>query len=304
MTNGVAPVPNVKATGLVIRTFLVDGQPDGLRTMELSNATVLGTFFPRPALGRFLERPVAERPGVYILSGVEPEATDLTSERVYIGEGDPVGPRLRAHGIQKDFWTQAAVFTSKDDYLTKTQIQFLEASLIQTARSAARAILDNANAPTLPNISEADRAEVETFFDHVQMLIGVAGHDFLRSLMEHIPRNVQQFQFRVKGAKADMVRTMTGYVVREGSTAAKEIVPSAPPRVDRDRQRLLETGALVDGGPTLLRFTKDTQFDSSSGAAQGVAGHSVSGRISWKLPDGRTLAEVEEAETEERVLQP
>lgn len=278
----------------------MDGQPEGLRTMEISNATIHGTLFPRPALGRFLERPVAERPGVYILSGVEPEATDLTSERVYIGEGDPVGPRLRAHGIQKDFWTRAAVFSSKDDYLTKTQVQFLEASLIAMTRSAARATLDNGNVPRLPNISEADRAEIETFLGHVEMLLGVAGHDFLRSTMEDIPRNVQQFQFRVKGAKADMVRTTTGYVVREGSTAAKEVVPSAPPRVARDRQRLFESGALVDSSPTLLRFTKDTQFDSSSGAAQVVAGHSVSGRISWKLADGRTLAEVEEAETEDR----
>ena len=31
------------------------------------------------------------------------------------GEGDPVGPRLKAHGVQKEFWTEAAVFTSKDD---------------------------------------------------------------------------------------------------------------------------------------------------------------------------------------------
>lgn len=119
----------------VIRMFLVDGKPDGMRTIELSNSTVLGTIFPRPSIDAYLKRPPSQRPGAYILIGRDPDAPD--NEIVYIGEGDPVGHRLKAHGVQKDFWTEAAVFTSKDDYLTKTQIQFLEVALIEATKSAS-----------------------------------------------------------------------------------------------------------------------------------------------------------------------
>lgn len=284
--------------GLVIRMFLVDGQPEGLRTMELSNATVLGTFFPRPALSRFLQRQPATRPGVYILLGVEPEAAGLTSERIYIGEGDPVGPRLQTHGVQKDFWTQAAVFTSKDDYLSKTQIQFLEASLIHSARSVSKATLDNGTVPNHPKVSEADHAEVQSFLSHVQMLLGVAGYRFFRPDPElsQIPTDAQQeFHFRVKDAEAAMVRTTSAYVVRKGSTAQK-LQPSASPYLIKARQQLEESGALEEDSATLLRFTRDVEFDSPSGAAMVIAGRSANGRISWCLPDGKALKEVEESE--------
>ena len=40
--------------GSVIRIFLKDGNPDGLRTIELTLSTVLATIFPRPSLEKFL----------------------------------------------------------------------------------------------------------------------------------------------------------------------------------------------------------------------------------------------------------
>ncbi len=53
---------------------------------------------------------------------------DPEKKALYIGEGDPVLPRLKSHAINKDFWTEAIVFSSKDDYLTKTQVKYLEAN--------------------------------------------------------------------------------------------------------------------------------------------------------------------------------
>lgn len=288
-------------SGLVIRTFLVDGEPEGLRTMELSNATVLGTLFSRPALKDFLGRPAADRPGVYLLFGPEHDGADPSVQRVYIGEGDPVGPRLRMHGVQKDFWTQAAVFTSKDDYLTKTQVQYLEASLLGLAKLAGKATLDNGNAPSPPNISEADQAEVQTFLGHVQMLLGVGGHGIFRADVGDISPGAQRFLFRVKEAEAIMVRTATVYVVLQGSTAVRDMVPSARPSTRQARERVVHSGALAPDGSNLLRFTRDTEFESPSGAAAVVAGREANGRTSWRLADGRTLADVEESETADRL---
>jgi len=41
-------------SGKLIRLFLADGQPNGLRTIEISNMTIHGTIFPRPQLNKFM----------------------------------------------------------------------------------------------------------------------------------------------------------------------------------------------------------------------------------------------------------
>ena len=117
--------------GKLVRMFLVDGSTDGLKTLEISNMTIKATVFPRPLLKDFLERDEAGRPGVYMLYGSQIDGN--LKPILYIGEGDPVSDRMKSHGVNKDFWTEAFVFTSKDEYLTKTQIKFLESRLINLA---------------------------------------------------------------------------------------------------------------------------------------------------------------------------
>jgi len=99
--------------GKLIRMFLADGKMEGIKTLEVSNETILCTVFPRPLFEAFSQRKECERPGVYILVG---KIEDGLSEKIYIGEGDPVVPRLHSHYGKKDFWTHAIVFTSKDSY--------------------------------------------------------------------------------------------------------------------------------------------------------------------------------------------
>ena len=43
-------------------------------------------------------------------------------------------------------------------------------------------------------------------------------------------------------------------------------------------------------------FTSDCIFSTVSSAAAAVTGASANGRISWRLPDGRTYAEWEEGQ--------
>jgi len=280
--------------GSVIRIFLKDGKPDGLRTIELTLSTVLGTIFPRPSLEKFLEGKSAQKPGVYILIGRDTDTND--SQMVYVGEGDPVGPRLKAHGVQKEFWTEAAVFTSKDDYLAKTQIQYLEAKLVETIKSAARANLDNVNSPTYPNISEADEAEVSGFFETINLFLGASGFNFLQSWEEPAisDRTDEVFSFQIGDAVARMIRSTSSYIVLAGSTARATLVPSAGPWIERLRRQLMEAGNLITKPDTdLLEFTKDTAFDSPSSAAAVVYGGNRNGPLSWKLEDGRTLKEIE-----------
>ena len=279
----------------LVRLYLAEEIPDGLRTIELSNTTVIGTIFPRSSIDSFAKRDAANKPGVYLLLGNDQD--DPTSKRVYVGEGDPVIPRLKNHIATKEFWTQAIVFTSKDDYLTKTQIQFLEASVIEKLKSASRSIIDNGTSPTLPNISEAEKSEVEHFMEVMSLLLASIGIDILEPRNATIPvdkTDSRIYWLSVKDAEAMMVLSPQGYVVLKGSTAVQEERPSAASFLLKMRQSLVNAGMLRMREDHLIEFTADVPFDSSSTAAGIIAGGNVNGRIKWKLADGRTLKDIEE----------
>ncbi len=77
--------------------------------------------------------------------------------------------------IKKDFWNEAIVFTSKDDYITKTQIQYLESELYRLAYEADKVILDNTQRPSKPNLSEVDNAEMEQFIEAIRLIMSSIG---------------------------------------------------------------------------------------------------------------------------------
>lgn len=74
-----------------IKIFLPGGDPDGLRTIEKSNWSGAGIVIPRALMGEAKSRRELTRTGVYVLVG-PPEESGLP--RVYVGEGDPIKPRL------------------------------------------------------------------------------------------------------------------------------------------------------------------------------------------------------------------
>jgi hypothetical protein len=86
---------------------------------------------------------------------------------IYIGEGDPVKPRLESHFSNKDFWTRAVFFVAGAGQLNKAHVQFLESQLIQRAKDAKRMRLENIKSENEPTLSEADRADMLVFLDHM-----------------------------------------------------------------------------------------------------------------------------------------
>jgi len=132
------------ATGFSVRIFIPSGEPEGLRIVEKSNWTGQGLVFPRSLFAEVRLRPELNRTGVYVLWGLG-ESGQLP--RIYVGEGDGVLSRLDQHGRSKDFWTHAAVFTSKDQNLNKAHVQYLEAKLVALANEAKRCEVDNGNVP-------------------------------------------------------------------------------------------------------------------------------------------------------------
>ena len=281
--------------GRLIRTFLVTDNPDGLKTLEISNMTIKATAFPRPMLKDFLERDEAERPGVYMIYG---NPIDENSKPVlYIGEGDPVSERLKSHSVNKDFWTDVFVFTSKDEYLTKTQIRYLESKLIDLAREAKRVELDNINTTSEPTISEVDKAEVQQFLEAIKLLVHVLNLPFFDPLSYYSEPPKEDeiiYEYKVRDYVGKMAIRNGKYVVLAGSTASKSFRNSASESIKQFRAYLEREGAIIENpDKDELIVVRDIPCDSSSRAAVIICGGSVAGPAVWKH-DGKSLKKLEQ----------
>ena len=290
-------------SGKLIRLFLVDGNPNGLRTLEISNKTIFATIFPRTKLKDFLNRAEAKKPGTYILLGNSIENTSETM--AYIGEGEPVDSRLKAHAAgknQKDFWNEAIVFTSKDDYITKTQIQYLESEIYRLTVEADKVNLNNTQIPSKPNLSEVDNSEMKDFLEGVKLILSSVGIDILESQKvikgetEKTPERI--FKFEIKNAKGKMKIEDERFIVLKGSTAVIENRPSALEAIIKMRNGLESNGVIKKNETgTLYVFQEDYIFNSPSYAGAAISGGTENGRRMWKY-NGMSLNQIEESEIE------
>ncbi|MGB9606387.1 MAG: GIY-YIG nuclease family protein [Bryobacteraceae bacterium] len=279
-----------QARGFSVRIFIPSGDPDGLRIVEKSNWTGQGLVFPRAQFAEARQREELKRTGVYVLWGPG-ESGQLP--RVYVGEGDSVLSRLDQHAKQKDFWTHAAVFTSKDQNLNKAHVKYLEARLVALAAEAKRAELDNGNVPQLPVLSEADAADAEAFLADLLLCLPIVGVNVFEKA-KAVGAQSRDLILRAKGIEARGQEAAEGFVVRGGSQAVKQEVPSIHSYLSELRRALVAQGVLEDAGD-FYRLTQDYTFNSPSTAAGVLLGRSANGREEWKDAKGRTLKEIQEA---------
>lgn len=282
-------------TAFSLRIFVADGDPDGLRLVERSNWIGKAVVFPRALYPKVRSREELQQTGVYLLVGPR---EDSDGDKLYIGEGDPVQPRLDQHYAKKDFWTRAVFFVAGPGQLNKAHVQFLEAQLIRRALAAKRMPLENGNQPTEPTLSEADRADMEVFLDNMLGMLPVLGIQAFEQ--SPLPAKVDRDLLRCegKGIVATGHDTPQGFVIQAGSFASKDHLPSLTkhfPYVTRLRDELLANGVLVVDG-TMLRLTQDYTFSSPSMASSIVLGRTSNGRIEWKTTGGETLKELQEKE--------
>ena len=279
-----------------LRIFVADGDPDGLRLVERSNWVGKAVMFPRALLPKVKQRDELGQTGVYLLLGPR---EDGEGEMLYIGEGDPVRPRLESHYAQKDFWNRAVCFVAGPGQLNKAHVQFLEAQLIRLAKAAKRLPLDNANHPAEPSLSEADRAYLDVFLENMLGMLPVLGiHAFEQAATVVAASALSLLTCKGKGVSATGYEASQGFVVKAGSQAVGESVPSMQQYVRSMydlRQELIKNGVLQPEG-TQLHFSQDYVFSAPSTAAAVVLGRSANGRVEWKDAKGRTLKELQALE--------
>jgi hypothetical protein len=284
--------------GKTIRLFLVDGTANSLITAELMNWTGHILVTSRSSLGQALGREEADRTGIYVLSGQDPERPSQT--RIYIGEGDNVGARLRMHARDenKDFWTKACVITSKDANLTKAHVRHLEHRLVQLALTANRASVANGNEPREKLLPEADLSDMEVFIANLQAILPAVGFDFFQVRanpavlptgsfdVRSEPSNVTELRLTHRsGVEATAIEVGGDIIVQKGSSVQPPTDYATNQYADL-RDQLFKDG-VIDGDE--MRFTKDYKFSSPSAAAAVIIGRNANGRRNWKLPSGESL---------------
>jgi len=275
-----------------IKIFLIDGEPNGLKTAELSNWVGQAIVIPRNKLKEIKQRPECNKPAVYFLIGKGSE--DALLPTVYIGEAENLWNRLSTHDSSKDFWQTAVAFVSKDTNLTKAHVRYLESRCLTIATQAKRFNLENGTVSALPSFSEADIAEMEEFLENLKLLLSALGYPILQEVISKEQKNVSDplFNCKGKGALATGRMTNDGFVVYKDSTGTADISKAVIDRNQKVIEKLLANNYLEKRSDSLYTFVKDYVFNSPSAASDIVLGNSTSGWKKWKTESGKTLEEV------------
>lgn len=291
-----------------LQLFFIDGRPDGMLTAEVFNWTGHVLRIPRTQLKAGLDRTEAKFTGVYVLIG-EQNGTPLA----YVGEAEDMASRLRNHAATKDWWDTAILITTSANNLHKAHVRHLEARLVQVAHDVAAMPLENGNQPSGSSLSEADRANMESFLDTLMMVLpAIRVDNFLSKKRVEDPKSevelatVGIFELKVKklGLAARAHVTDGEVVVLKGSEFKFDpLHDNRTTAVDIARTRLvhnlLETG-VVEQSDDHGVFIQDYAFASPSGASDFITGYSSNGRLLWRLVGtNQTYADWEAAQLAE-----
>jgi len=274
--------------GRSLELYFIDGRPDGMLTAEVFNWTGHILMAPRTQISAALARKEARHTGVYLLMGErdgEPVA--------YLGEGDDISHRIKNHDINKDWWTTVVLVTSAANNLHKAHVQYLEARLIEVAKSVGRVVLDNATAPGRPTLSEAAQSNMETFLDYLFMVLPALRIDmFLASTRPDVVTTtpvvaappVFELVNRRHGLEAKARLVEGDFIVDAGSLARAQWSGqgSEDSGYAQLHAELLRMGVLVPQGDHAV-FSQSYAFKSTSAAAAVVNGRPANGTIEWRV---------------------
>ncbi len=282
---------------------MIDGTEYGPRLSEIGNWVGKAIYSPRSSVNKIMYRSEFDNPGIYCLKG---DPTDEAfEEKIYIGEAENIRARLKQHmsDPNKDF-KELIFFISKDELLTKTQIKYIEARLIQLSIEAKTAQIENGTSPSLPTLHEADISDMEYFLEQIKLMLPVMGFRFLiSSTIKHsleddkinteLSKNAVQYLIKTKSFTAKMYESDKGYIVLKGSEAKKILSKSTTETYRNLQRKLIETKILIEQGDKYI-FTEDAIFNSPSSAANMVLGRNSNGFTEWVTEEGYTFKEIQE----------
>lgn len=258
----------------------------------LTNWTGIAYKIPRITLNKCKDRADLKQSGVYFLFGA---SENIGEGVVYIGQagvrknGEGILCRLQEHekDSDKDYWTEAVVFTTSNNSFGPTEISYLENRFYALAADAKRYIVKNEIEPVHGNITEEKESELEEFIDYAKIVTGSLGHKVFEPLLAaNAQSDIETGEPMMFYRNSTGQRTSDGFVILKGSVIASKLQKSCPSNVREYRKlhrlKIDESFAL----------TENILLPSPSAAAF-VAGASESGNRAWKTAGGETLPRLE-----------
>ena len=282
------------AKPIAINLLLLDGKTSGLVKCSIDGRTEIIFKIPRKDLTKCKEREELKGDGVYFLLGEE-----NGRPKIYVGQagsrknGTGILTRLKEHDrAEKNFWTEAIVFTTSDKSFGATEISWLENKFCNMAMNAARYTVSNGNDPSPGNITEAKEIVLNDHAEFAQLMLSAMGYKMFEPLPKVEPQVVDapdEEIFKLERSIKKLGRKVTAYM-KITPTGFKVLAGSAISPIDSDNLSIpaknRRHSAKLDANGILL---EEIEFSSSSTAAEFVVGNNANGRESWKTHDGEPL---------------
>ena len=172
------------------------------RIISMANRSILMVMSPHRDIIENMPEFIKDKPGIYLLYGEEENGV----MRIYIGEADGLKSRFNTHHHDptKEFWENTVIFTTTDNSLTKTGIQYIEAKLIKRSKETLQALYkyedddeefkhekiqgkiksENRKDQNLPTTAEFENEPYDEFYDLLLELLNIMGLPFFEPLSE------------------------------------------------------------------------------------------------------------------------
>ncbi|TDQ38634.1 GIY-YIG nuclease family protein [Aureibacillus halotolerans] len=288
-----------------INLYLIDGNPNGLIKCTLANWTGLAYRIPRTELEKCRTRKDLSQTGIYFLFST---SEDSGVDSVYVGQagvrknGEGLLNRLLEHkrSSEKNYWTEAIVFTTSNNSFGPTEISYLESCFFSMAKAAERYEVKNGNEPMPGNITEEKQSELKGFIEYAKIVMGTLGHKVFEKLInrnsdddsniisERSDNNMLSLERKSKKSDKKILahceQTNEGFVVLKWSlieTIDSKSIPSGA--------KLRRAQGHFDGQGILK---ENILFKSPSAASSFVIGGHTNGLVEWKDKNGVTLKEI------------
>ena len=161
-----------------IKLLLSNGSLSGLLVAELLKWDGILFSSPRASYQLLSNEPESKFWGVYLL---------VSESKVYIGQANDLLRRISEHDKTKNWWEKVVLFTTKDNSLNRSDIDYLENKLIDIAKTTGTLEMNNIQHGNAPKVSRYRQTELEDFLDGALLLLELIG---IKVFAKSINRNI------------------------------------------------------------------------------------------------------------------
>lgn len=275
-----------------ITTYLINGNPNGLKTIFISNKNCKAFAIPRTEIDKIKTREEIGRPSLYFLINED-------DNKIYIGETENFYERIKNHVSSKEFWNFALQFFSQNNDLTKADVKYLEHLSIKEITEIQNIDLDeNKQKSSCPNLPEHQKSTIDEFFEDVKLITGFLGYNFFEKIEKK--KESEIFYCKRNGIDARGIYQNGKFIILKDSKIMNGSFKTEKGKNDHvltlQRIEILKRRLIGEDkqniNETFIILKKDLICNSPSQASCISIGNASNGWTEWKNKNGKTLDEV------------